>query len=402
MKKKKYLFVLLAASILVACGGGSGSEAINDDGIFGSAGAEFVDIFLTDPDEVRFKGRIFNEVSWEMEKVYPDFNVYGSINEKYREELDKKYNERLSKYDMAAIKEKWEKRMPELVKELQTIEIPTKLEEGTPLKLVSPVKLKNLDIKEYKTEAVIGCKVELTEDVAVKDEKFPLLRYMDADGNELASSGAWAQEFKNKELKKGSQIELESDFIFDRESVSKYFSANYVLLSWNTFYVEDGKLGPVQIGMSYTDLPKSVPGLYEKFDYKKEMIENELDGDYLSETCTFIKNGKEYFRAELVDGKVTAIILDENSSGLCTKEGYTPNITGLYGFYYVTEHSSYGMFSSKAIRESLDWENYNEGEVFATIGQYTFYVPSESAKTEFPSKYEDFKDNARISKIVCR
>ena len=278
------------------------------------------------------------------------------------------------------------------------------MEEGTPFKLVSPLKITKFDIQKYKTEVTLCCMVELSEDVALKVDKYPHFIFSDDDGNEITSLLGCVPNHRTmpKELKKGSQIELESDFVFNKESVSKYFSANHVLLSWNTFYVEDGKLGPVQIGMSYTDLPKSVPGLYEKFDYKKEMIENELDGDYLSETCTFIKNGKEYFSADLKDGKVTSVILDENSSGLCTKEGYAPNITGLYGFYYVTEHSNYGMFSSKAIRKTLDWENYYEGEVFATIGRYTFYVPSESAKTEYPRKYEDFKDNARISKIVCR
>lgn len=398
--------VAFVSLLLLSCGkGGSGSDTISDDGLFGSIGAEFVEIFLNEPNRDEISDAIAKEVEGEMMRKYPD---YEDMNFRARPEiqieLNQRYEEAKKKYDYQGLKDKWDQRIAELVEELMTIEVPIKVEEGTPFKLVSPYKLKKIDIQEYKTDVVMSCKVELTDDVIMKVEKWPYFYYMDADGNQQSNHIAEAPELKlmTEGLKKGSQIELEDKFVLDKKSISHFFSAKDVMLTWNTYYVEDGKLGPVQIGMSYTDLPKSVPGLYEKFDYKKEMIENELDGDYLSETCTFIKNGKEYFRADLVDGKVTSIILDENSSGLCTKEGYTPNITGLYGFYYVTEHSSYGMFSSKAIRESLDWENYYEGEVFATIDRYTFYVPSESAKIEFPRKYEDFKDNARISKIVCK
>ena len=395
-------FLAFLGALMLSCGkGGSDSDLIPDDGIFGSTGAEFVEIFLTDPNEVRLEGRIFNETAWEMEKVYPDFNVFGEINQKYREELDKKVKEKMSQFDMPAIKEKWEKRFPELVVELSTIEVPAKVEEGTPLKLVSPVRLKDFDKTIKRNYMVLAYTVELTEDIVSPVFSGAGLRFMDADGNEITSSSAQGLKDAFQEgLKKGRQLELITDIALDNKSIKSYFSAKYVMLSWNTFYVDDGKIGPVQVGMYYTDLPKSVPGLYDKFDYKKETIENEMEGDYEVESCTFFKDGKEYFSANLDDGKVISIILDENSSRLRTKDGYSfgYNVLGLYQSWTPKN----GLIDVKNIRETLEWENYYEGEVFVTIGRYTFYVPSDMAKTEFPKTRHDFKDGASISRIVCK
>lgn len=396
--------VAISGVLLLSCGkGGNASESISDDGLFGSTGAEFVDIYLTDPDSVRLVGRISNEVMLEMEKIYSDFNLYGNINPKYVDEFEKNLNERMSKFDMPAIREKWEKRLPELVAELPNIEVPAKVAEGTPLKLISPVKIKDLDKTMNHNYMSFVYSVELTEDVTPPLFSGACLCFMDADGHEIASGNAKGLKDAIQEgVKKGRQFELETMITLDKKTIANYFSAKYVMLEWNTFYVDDGKLGPVRVGMSYTDLPKSAPGLYDKFDYKKETIENEMDGDYEVESCTFIKGGKEYFKAELEDGKVTSIVLDQNSTGLYTKDDYCVGnevITKLYGYFGKTDS---GSFRNVVINESLKWENYYEGEVFVTIGRYTFYVPSDQANVEEPRTKDDFKSNARFSRIVCR
>ena len=45
----------------------------------------------------------------------------------------------------------------------------------------------------------------------------------------------------------------------------------------STFVLGNGKLGPIQIGKSISQLPKSVTGLYDKFVYKKEVHESDME-----------------------------------------------------------------------------------------------------------------------------
>ena len=45
----------------------------------------------------------------------------------------------------------------------------------------------------------------------------------------------------------------------------------------STFVLGNGKLGPIQIGKSISQLPKSVTGLYDKFVYKKEVDESDME-----------------------------------------------------------------------------------------------------------------------------
>ena len=226
---------------------------------------------------------------------------------------------------------------------------------------------------------------------------------MDKDDNVIHTISVSGKNMKSPKdgLEKGSQIVMKAYLYLKKEEIKDYFSAKYMMLTWNTYYVEDGKLGPVRVGMSYTDLPKSEPCLYDKFEYKKELIENEMEGDYEVESCTFFNDGKEYFSAELEEGKVTSIVLDENSKDLRTIEDYHVGYD-LLNLYQTWVRGSSGYPVVKDIRESLNWENYYEGEVFVTIGRYTFYVPSDKTYKEFPRTRHDFKAGATISRIVCK
>lgn len=409
MKKvsvKVYVLTLVSL-FLLSCGkSGNGSDSISDDGIFGSAGAEFVEIFLNEPNREEISDAIAKEVEGEMMRKYPD---YEDMNFRARPEiqieLNQKYEDAVKKYDYQGLKDKWDQRIAELVEELSTIEIPVKVEEGTPLKLLSPIKLKDFDKTIKNNTMFFGFMAELTEDFLSPTNSYPKLKFMDADGNAIGSRVVWDNKMNKPKdgLKKGSQMEMVTsyEYPFNKESIQEFFSTKYVLLTWNTFYVEDGKLGPIQVGMSYTDLPKSVPCLYDKFEYKKEMIENEMEGNYEVETCYFFNDGKECFSAELENGKVTSIVLDKNSPDISTIEGYKYG-NGVLSLYESWSPNSYGSINRKIIRESLNWENYYEGEVFVTIGRYTFYVPSDMAKTEFPKTSKDFKDGAKCSRIVCK
>lgn len=399
--------VAISGVLLLSCGkGGNSSESISDEGLFGSAGAEFVDIFLNEPNEHKIREQIADEVESEMLKKYPNYeDMNFRASSEIQAELNQKYDEAWKKYDYPGLRMKWEKRLAELVQEMSAIEIPVKVEEGTPLKLLSPVKLKDFDQTIKDKKLVFGFAVESTDDIMSKLESPPMLLFMNAADSVIYTTSVGDKNVNISEhgLKKGTRMEYTSfNFALNENTIKEFFSAKYAMLTWNTFYVDDGKLGPVQVGMSYTDLPKSFPVLYDKFEYKKETIENEMDGDYEVESCTFYRHGQEYFRAELEDGKVTAIVLDKNSVGLYTKEGYRVGNDVISRLYSYLSSTKSGMFSTVVINESLEWENYYEGEVFVTVGRYTFYVPSDQTRTEFPKRKNDFESGAKFSRIVCK
>ena len=70
-----------------------------------------------------------------------------------------------------------------------------------------------------------------------------------------------------------------------------------------SFTLTNGKLGPLFIGQTVASIPKSVAGLYDRYEYTKEDIENEMDGDYTLELCHFYKGGKEIFQCNADDKK---------------------------------------------------------------------------------------------------
>ena len=148
---------------------------------------------------------------------------------------------------------------------------------------------------------------------------------------------------------------------------------------------DNGKLGPVTVGQSVGKLPKSTAGLYDKYEYKKEEHEDDMDGSWTEEYYLFTKGGKPVFRVNMDAGKVFSIRLLEGSQFIKTADGI-----------------GVGMPVSKLIqKKKLSWETYYEGEVFATSGHYTYYVSSEDVpNTDVPKKASDFKPTAKVSGIV--
>lgn len=147
----------------------------------------------------------------------------------------------------------------------------------------------------------------------------------------------------------------------------------------------NGKLGPVQVGKAVRNLPKSVAGLYDRYEYKKEKHEDDMDGAWTEEYYLFKKNGKEVFRANLDNGSVFSIRLLEGSSFIKTADGISVGM------------SARELFTKKR----MEWSTYYEGEVFATNGHLTYYVSSdELVNTDIPKKVTDFKAGAKLSGIV--
>lgn len=152
-----------------------------------------------------------------------------------------------------------------------------------------------------------------------------------------------------------------------------------------SFTLVNGKLGPVEHGKTIVNLPTSVDGLYDKFDYKKEEHEDEMDGPWTEEYYLFSKGGKPVFRANLDGGKVFSIRLLEGSSFIKTPDGIAVGM------------SARDLFQQK----KMQWKTYFEGEVFATKGHFTYYVSSDDlVGVDEPKRADHFKADAKVSGIV--
>ena len=381
---------VLSSMMLLSCGNGGNSEKRSDsvpaDAIFGDLGSEFVDLYYK-PSVGDMKSIVVKEVQEYIEKKHPGVTNSNTS----REELAMVYNEmndeiekRWKELDYESQKPKWDQRLVEVEEELKTKEVPVEVGEGVPLKVVSPCKIENID----RQNITITCMVELTEDKKMKIVSEPNMSFIDDSGKAAWSVRMDATGISGlpNGLKAGTQMKLSYRIsTFHKDHVNAFFSAKRLELGWPLFVLENGKLGPIEIGIGYTNLPKSVANLYDNWEYKKETIENEMDGDYTVEYCMFTKGDQELFRADIEDGKVAAITLLQGSFDIKNEEG-----------------CHVGGFVSKIPRWQSEWENYYEGEVFITIGRYTYYVPSDMAKVEYPKSSNDFKNGAKISKIVCR
>ena len=154
-----------------------------------------------------------------------------------------------------------------------------------------------------------------------------------------------------------------------------------------SFTLANGKLGPLYIGQSVSSLPKSVAGLYDSYEYTKEEIENEMDGDYTLELCHFYKGGKEIFTANADDKKLSSFILKNGSSFIKTAEGF------------------YVGYSVRTLcgKKRLQWETYFDGTAFGTDGHFTYHMNSSDViNNDYPTKLSEIKATAKIVMIEYR
>ncbi len=151
-----------------------------------------------------------------------------------------------------------------------------------------------------------------------------------------------------------------------------------------SFVLDKGELGPIAIGKAYTELPRSVEGLYDSFKYKSETHEDDMDGEWTEEYVVFYKDGKEVFTTSVDGKKITSVTLLKNATYVKTADGY-----------YIG-YDARKLFQDK----KMEWGTYYMGEVFASKDGYTYFVGSDEVNTEIPEKASDFKATATLSKIV--
>lgn len=154
-----------------------------------------------------------------------------------------------------------------------------------------------------------------------------------------------------------------------------------------TFTLSNGKLGPIQTGQRFVNIPATYAGLYDKYAYKKIEHESDMEDDWTEEYYQFTKGGKNVFRVEIGEGKkITGITLQEGSSSIIkTQEGY---------------HVGYPartLFTKKP----MQWATYFEDTSFATSGHYTYHIYiNDLIGIESPDKVSQIKPSAKICRIT--
>lgn len=151
------------------------------------------------------------------------------------------------------------------------------------------------------------------------------------------------------------------------------------------YVLSNGKLGPIEIGKSISDLPMSFEGIYDMIKHETINHESDMEDDWTEDFYQFTKGGKNVLRTDVDGNKITSIVLQEGATFVKTSEGY-----------YVGG-SAVELFTKKR----MTWETYYEGTAFATNGHYTYHVESDDIiGNDIPEKASDFKPSAKISRIV--
>ena len=153
-----------------------------------------------------------------------------------------------------------------------------------------------------------------------------------------------------------------------------------------SFILGNGKLGPLSIGQTVESIPKSVPGLYDSFKYTKEEVEgNDMEDGYIAETCSFYKGGKNIFNAGASNKVLSSFVLLKGSEFIKTSEGVQVGYNARQLFQ----------------KQRMQWSTYYVGDVFATSGHFTYYVPDDYILgADIPDKVSHFKVNAVVTRIT--
>ena len=152
-----------------------------------------------------------------------------------------------------------------------------------------------------------------------------------------------------------------------------------------SFVLGNGKLGPLFIGQAVSALPKSVPGLYDRYVVKKESFADE-DGEWEETFCHFYKGGKLIFKAGVSDSKqIASFTLEKGSEFIKTTEGFHVG------------YSARDLFT----RKPMEWETWYQGTTFARSGQWEYRILSDDLiNADIPTKPSDIKATGKILTIT--
>lgn len=153
-----------------------------------------------------------------------------------------------------------------------------------------------------------------------------------------------------------------------------------------TFTLANGKLGPIQTGVRFANIPATYAGLYDKYTYKKIEHESDMEDDWTEEYYQFTKAGKNVFRVGVDESK--------KITGITLQEGSTSIVKTSEGFY--VGYPARTLFTKKP----MQWSTYFEGTPFAMSGHWTYAVlDSDLNNTDIPYKVSDLKPTAKLYTI---
>lgn len=152
------------------------------------------------------------------------------------------------------------------------------------------------------------------------------------------------------------------------------------------FILSNGKLGPIQTGARFANIPAIYVGLYDKYTYQKIEHESDMEDDWTEEFYQFTKGGINIFRVEIYGGTIASITLQEGSSSIVkTQDGY-----------YVG-YPARTLFTKKR----MEWTTYFEATSFATSGHYTYHIYIDDLiGNECPTNVNQIKPNAKVCMIT--
>ena len=154
-----------------------------------------------------------------------------------------------------------------------------------------------------------------------------------------------------------------------------------------TFTLTNGKLGPIQTGQRFVNIPSSYVGLYDKYTRQTEKEYNEVEDFEITRVCyQFTKAGRNVFRVIMEGNVIGAIKLQEGSASIIkTQKGF---------------HVGYAA-RTLYTKKSTDWFNIEGGTAACFDGNYTYEVSANDRVSLNPiESANDFKSNAKISSIT--
>lgn len=154
-----------------------------------------------------------------------------------------------------------------------------------------------------------------------------------------------------------------------------------------TFTLTNGKLGPIQTGQRFVNIPSSYAGLYDKYTRQTEKEYNEVEDFEITRVCyQFTKAGRNVFRVIMEGNVIGAIKLQEGSASIIkTQKGF---------------HVGYAA-RTLYTKKSTDWFNIEGGTAACFDGNYTYEGSANDRVSLNPiESANDFKSNAKISSIT--
>jgi len=154
-----------------------------------------------------------------------------------------------------------------------------------------------------------------------------------------------------------------------------------------TFTLTNGKLGPVQVGQRFVNIPATYAGLYDKYTRQTEKEYNEVEDFEMTFVCyQFTKGGNNVFRVIMDGNTIGAIKLQEGSASIVKTQK---------GFY--VGYPARDLFSKRL----TEWFNIESGKAACFDGNYTYEVNANDRVSSNPiESANDFKPNAKICSIT--